>query len=143
MARRHPHPMLVHFPIAFLMGASLFILLHLLFQSPSCEITSLYLLILGAITSPLAMGSWPFHVVGQLSIEAHPFCKEKDSAFDPPSGFRSDPRLLAGFSIQNIQSHLFHPDACPRPNRDSPGVLWRPDDFPSREMRRSWSHGVG
>ncbi len=60
MARRHPHPMLVHFPIAFLMGASLFILLHLLFQSPSCEITSLRLLILGAIASPLAMGTGLF-----------------------------------------------------------------------------------
>jgi predicted heme/steroid binding protein/uncharacterized membrane protein len=60
MARRHPHPMLVHFPIAFLMGASLFILLHLLFQSPSYEITSFYLLILGAISSPLAMGAGLF-----------------------------------------------------------------------------------
>jgi predicted heme/steroid binding protein/uncharacterized membrane protein len=55
MARRHPHPMIVHFPLAFLMGSSLFILLHLLFRKPAFEITSFYLLILGAISSPFAM----------------------------------------------------------------------------------------
>jgi len=55
MARRHPHPMIVHFPLAFLMASSLFVLLHLLFRKPSFEITSFYLLILGAISSPFAM----------------------------------------------------------------------------------------
>ena len=60
MARRHPHPMIVHFPIAFLMGASLFVLLHLLFQNFSFEIVSFYLLILGAISSPFAMATGLF-----------------------------------------------------------------------------------
>ncbi len=55
MARRHPHPMIVHFPIAFLMGTTLFTLLHLLFQNPPFEIVSFYLLILGALSSPFAM----------------------------------------------------------------------------------------
>ena len=55
MAKRHPHPMVVHFPLAFLMATSLFILLHLLFEKPAFEITSFYLLILGAISSPFAM----------------------------------------------------------------------------------------
>ena len=55
MARRHPHPMVVHFPLALLMTSSLFILLHLLFKKPSFEIMSFYLLILGAISSPFAM----------------------------------------------------------------------------------------
>jgi predicted heme/steroid binding protein/uncharacterized membrane protein len=55
MARRHPHPMIVHFPLAFLMGSSLFVLLHLLFRKPAFEITSFYLLMLGAISSPFAM----------------------------------------------------------------------------------------
>jgi predicted heme/steroid binding protein/uncharacterized membrane protein len=55
MARRHPHPMIVHFPLAFLMASSLFILLHLLFKKPAFEVTSFYLLILGAISSPFAM----------------------------------------------------------------------------------------
>jgi predicted heme/steroid binding protein/uncharacterized membrane protein len=57
MARRHPHPMVVHFPIALFMAASLFILLALLFQKGSFEIVSLYLLILGAISSPFAMAT--------------------------------------------------------------------------------------
>jgi predicted heme/steroid binding protein/uncharacterized membrane protein len=60
MARRHPHPMVVHFPIALLMASSLFILLHFLFQNPSFEITSFYLLILGAISSPFAMATGLF-----------------------------------------------------------------------------------
>ncbi|MFB3884638.1 MAG: DUF2231 domain-containing protein [Thermodesulfobacteriota bacterium] len=60
MARRHPHPMIVHFPIAFLMGASLFVLLHLLFQNSSFALVSFYLLILGAIASPFAMATGLF-----------------------------------------------------------------------------------
>jgi predicted heme/steroid binding protein/uncharacterized membrane protein len=57
MARRHPHPMVVHFPIALLMAASLFIFLALLFQKGSFEIASFYLLILGAVSSPFAMAT--------------------------------------------------------------------------------------
>lgn len=55
MARRHPHPMLVHFPIAFLMASSFFLLLSLLLKNPSFEMASFYILILGAISSPFAM----------------------------------------------------------------------------------------
>jgi hypothetical protein len=53
--RRHPHPMVVHFPLAFLMASSLFVLLHLLFKNPSFETTSFYLLLLGTSASPFAM----------------------------------------------------------------------------------------
>src|SRR3989304_57330 len=48
MPRRHPHPMVVHFPIALLMASSLFILLYFIFKTGSLEVTSYYLLILGA-----------------------------------------------------------------------------------------------
>jgi len=57
MAIRHPHPMIVHFPIAFLMAASLFVILYLLFRSAFFEMTSFYLLILGVISSPFAMAT--------------------------------------------------------------------------------------
>jgi predicted heme/steroid binding protein/uncharacterized membrane protein len=57
MVRRHPHPMVVHFPIALFMVASLFILLTLFFHKDSFEIASLYLLILGAVSTPFAMGT--------------------------------------------------------------------------------------
>lgn len=60
MARRHPHPMVVHFPIALLMASSLFVLLHFFFENPFFEITSFYLLILGAISSPFAMATGLF-----------------------------------------------------------------------------------
>ena len=57
MARRHPHPMVVHFPIALLMASSLFLLLHLLFRTASFEVASYYLLILGALSSLFAMAT--------------------------------------------------------------------------------------
>jgi uncharacterized membrane protein len=60
MGRRHPHPMVVHFPIALLMACSLFVLLYLIFKNPSFESTSFYLLIFGAIASPFAMATGLF-----------------------------------------------------------------------------------
>jgi predicted heme/steroid binding protein/uncharacterized membrane protein len=60
MAKHHPHPMVVHFPLAFLMASSLFILLYLIFKNPSFEITSFYLLLLGAVASPFAMATGLF-----------------------------------------------------------------------------------
>jgi predicted heme/steroid binding protein/uncharacterized membrane protein len=77
MARRHPHPMIVHFPIAFLMGASLFILLHLLFQHPSFEIVSSYFLVLGAISSPFAMATGLFTWWVNYRLKLTHFVKRK------------------------------------------------------------------
>ena len=57
MLRRHPHPVIVHFPIALLAACSLFVFLHLLFQNPSFETTSFYLFILGMISSPFAIAT--------------------------------------------------------------------------------------
>lgn len=57
MARRHPHPMVVHFPIAYLMASSLFVILHLLLRDPSFERTAFYLLVLGSLASPFAMAT--------------------------------------------------------------------------------------
>jgi uncharacterized membrane protein len=57
MARRHPHPVLVHFPIAFSIAASFFLLLHLIFGDLSFEITSYYLLLLAGIASPFAIAT--------------------------------------------------------------------------------------
>jgi uncharacterized membrane protein len=52
--------MVVHFPIAFLMGASLFILLYLFLRHPTLEMTSFFLLLLGAMASPFAMATGLF-----------------------------------------------------------------------------------
>lgn len=57
MARRHPHPMLVHFPIAFLMAATLFYLLYFFLLYPSLKTTSTHLLVLGTISSPFAIAT--------------------------------------------------------------------------------------
>jgi predicted heme/steroid binding protein/uncharacterized membrane protein len=57
MAKRQPHPMVIHFPIALFMASSLFMLLYLFFQNPSFEMTCFYLLVLGALSSPFAIGT--------------------------------------------------------------------------------------
>jgi predicted heme/steroid binding protein/uncharacterized membrane protein len=77
MARRHPHPMIVHFPLALLMASSLFILLHLLFRKPAFEITSFYLLILGAISSPFAIGTGLFTWWVNYRLKLTLFAKRK------------------------------------------------------------------
>jgi predicted heme/steroid binding protein/uncharacterized membrane protein len=76
-ARRHPHPVLVHFPIAFLTGSSLFILLHLLSQNPSFELTSFYLLILGSISSPFTVATGLFTWWVNYRLKLSHFIKRK------------------------------------------------------------------
>ncbi|MBM4277675.1 MAG: cytochrome b5 [Deltaproteobacteria bacterium] len=57
MAKRHPHPMVVHFPIAFLMASSLFYLLFFIWMLPSLGTTSAHLLALGIISTPFAIAT--------------------------------------------------------------------------------------
>ena len=49
LLRREPHPMTVHFPIALLMAAVLFLILYLLTEKSSFETTSFYMVCLGAL----------------------------------------------------------------------------------------------
>ncbi len=51
------HPLLVHFPIAFLVGAALFYILAWIFPRPSLAMTAFSLLILGAISAAAAAGT--------------------------------------------------------------------------------------
>ncbi|HPD61472.1 MAG TPA: cytochrome b5 domain-containing protein [Thermodesulfobacteriota bacterium] len=55
MLRRHPHPMVVYFPIAFMFSAPLFTLLYLLTWIESLELTGVYCLAGGFLFTPLAM----------------------------------------------------------------------------------------
>jgi predicted heme/steroid binding protein/uncharacterized membrane protein len=75
--RRHPHPMIVHFPIALLMASSLLVLLHLIFKNPSFESTSFHLLILGAIASPFAMATGLFTWWVNYRLKVTLFVKRK------------------------------------------------------------------
>ena len=51
------HPLFVHFPIAFLVGAALFYVLAWIFPRPSLAMTAFSLLILGAISAAVAVGT--------------------------------------------------------------------------------------
>jgi predicted heme/steroid binding protein/uncharacterized membrane protein len=75
--KRHPHPMVVHFPIAFLMAASLFILLHLFFRNPSLELTGFYLLILGTIATPFALATGFLTWWINYMLKPNPLIKKK------------------------------------------------------------------
>jgi len=55
MLRRHPHPMLVHFPIVFMFAAPLFNLLYLITGISSFELTALHCLGAGILFTPLAI----------------------------------------------------------------------------------------
>jgi predicted heme/steroid binding protein/uncharacterized membrane protein len=55
LLKRHPHPMIVHFPIAFMIAAPAFTLLYLLTQRQSFEPTAFYCLVGGVLFTPLAM----------------------------------------------------------------------------------------
>jgi predicted heme/steroid binding protein/uncharacterized membrane protein len=55
LLRRHPHPMLVHFPIVFMFAASLFNILYLITGIRSFEVTALHCLGGGILFTPLAM----------------------------------------------------------------------------------------
>ena len=53
--RRHPHPMVVHFPIVFMFAATLFNLLYLITGIESFEVTALHCLGGGILFTPLAI----------------------------------------------------------------------------------------
>ena len=57
MLRRHPHPMTVHFPIVFMLSATMFNFLYLISGFESFETTALHCLGAGVLFTPVAMGT--------------------------------------------------------------------------------------
>jgi predicted heme/steroid binding protein/uncharacterized membrane protein len=53
--RRHPHPMTVHFPIAFMLSAVFFTFLFILTGDPSYDTTAFHCLAGGVIFTPIVM----------------------------------------------------------------------------------------
>jgi predicted heme/steroid binding protein/uncharacterized membrane protein len=53
--RRHPHPMVVHFPIVFMFSATVFNLLYLITGIKPFELTALHCLAGGILFTPIAM----------------------------------------------------------------------------------------
>jgi predicted heme/steroid binding protein/uncharacterized membrane protein len=53
--QRHPHPMIVHFPIVFMMSVPLFNILYLISHIQSFEITALHCLGVGILSLPLGI----------------------------------------------------------------------------------------
>lgn len=57
MLRRHPHPMTVHFPIVFMLSATLFNFLYLLTGARSFETTALHCLGAGVVFMPVVIAT--------------------------------------------------------------------------------------
>jgi predicted heme/steroid binding protein/uncharacterized membrane protein len=55
LLRRHPHPMVVHFPIVFMIAATVFTLLYLFTGLRSFEVTGFHCLGGGVLFTPVAM----------------------------------------------------------------------------------------
>jgi predicted heme/steroid binding protein/uncharacterized membrane protein len=71
--RRHPHPFVVHFPMVFLFGGALFVVLHLVRPEMACfDQMAFAMLILGIICTPPAIvtGLWSWWIV--YNLEVHP-----------------------------------------------------------------------
>jgi len=68
------HPLMVHFPIAFLMGAALFYFLALIFRKDTFATTAFLLLILGTFSACVAVGTGLYAedgVMVSLSVREH------------------------------------------------------------------------
>ena len=61
MLRRHPHPMTVHFPIAFMMLFPVLNILYLLTGRESFDISSFHVLVAGLVFTPVAMLTGPYN----------------------------------------------------------------------------------
>ena len=61
MLRRHPHPMTVHFPIAFVMLFPFLNILYLLTGRESFDISSFHVLVAGLVFTPVAMLTGPYN----------------------------------------------------------------------------------
>ncbi len=55
LLRRHPHPMVVHFPIVFMISTTVFTLLYLFTGVRSFEVTGFHCLVGGVLFAPVAM----------------------------------------------------------------------------------------
>jgi predicted heme/steroid binding protein/uncharacterized membrane protein len=60
LLRRHPHPMVVHFPIVFMLSATFFTLLYLLTGVQSLEVTGWHCLGGGVLFTPVAIATGLF-----------------------------------------------------------------------------------
>ncbi len=69
--RRHPHPFVVHFPMVFLFGGAIFMLLHLILpQQAPFEKMAFAMLIMGIFFTPPAIvtGLWSWWIVYSLKM---------------------------------------------------------------------------
>jgi predicted heme/steroid binding protein/uncharacterized membrane protein len=61
MLRRHPHPMTVHFPIAFMMLFPVLNILYLVTGKESFDISSFHVLVAGLAFTPVALLTGPYN----------------------------------------------------------------------------------
>ncbi len=61
MLRRHPHPMTVHFPIAFMMLFPVLNILYLVTGNESFEISAFHVLVAGLVFTPVALITGPYN----------------------------------------------------------------------------------
>lgn len=61
MLRRHPHPMTVHFPIAFMMLFPVLNILYLVTGNETFETSAFHVLVAGLVATPVAMLTGPYN----------------------------------------------------------------------------------
>jgi len=61
LLRRHPHPLTVHFPIAFMMLFPVLNILYLVTGNKSLETSAFHVLVAGLVVAPVAMLTGPYN----------------------------------------------------------------------------------
>ena len=61
MLRRHPHPMTVHFPIAFMMLFPVLNILYLITGKESFDVSAFHVLVAGLVFTPVALLTGPYN----------------------------------------------------------------------------------
>ena len=104
------HPLLVHFPIAFIYGASLLYFLAWISASEKLQWTALWMLILAALSAAVALASGFYAAPGLMVSES--VRNELLSSSQTPDGSRIDPNRRAntvGASITPNANESPHP----------------------------------
>lgn len=68
--RRHPHPMIVHFPIALFISTVIFYVLYLIFEMESLEMTAMHCLMAGLFFTPFGIGTG--YLTWMINYESRP-----------------------------------------------------------------------
>ncbi len=139
--RRHPHPMVVHFPIVFMYSAAFFNVLYMITGEKSFEMTAFYCLAGGILFTPPAMiTGWFTWWLNYMAKPMGPVTIKNmallAAAGGLDCGLRLAPLRAGHHGGDRRRPHdLHHPCSVGCPDREHHRVFRGGVDFPDRESQ--------